>query len=216
MREAVRMMAERRDSFAAALSAVRRMAREGRFAWGEPIVIKSLAAELRLSSTPVREALSCISGLGLIEHRQGHGYFFPALSAADIIDLFDLEWTHVHAALTLHDRGAATLQRALSSAMPLVTVQALFAAVVGHTGNEALGASHRIALERLAPVYRALDSLWADDASGAEAIAIAGGRGGRDALLRATEVHHRARCAQAGEIARALRRESGRQDIAQI
>lgn len=205
------MMAERRDSYAAALSSVRRMAREGRFAWGDPIVIKSLAAELRLSSTPVREALACISGLGLIEHRQGHGYFFPALSAADIIDLFDLEWTYVHAALTLHDRGAATLQRGLSSAMPLSTVQALFAAVVGHTGNEALGASHRTALERLAPVYRVIDSLGAGDATAVEAISIAGGRGGREALLRAIEAHHKARCALAGEIARILRRESDRQ-----
>jgi len=73
-----------RDPYGTALGAVRRFADDGRFVPGEPIVVTELAAEVGLSATPVREALACLAGQGLIERRRGRGYFYPALDGSEI------------------------------------------------------------------------------------------------------------------------------------
>ena len=76
-----------RDPYGVALGAMRQFAREGRFEPGDPLVVTDLAAEIGLSPTPVREALACLAGEGLIERQRGKGSFYPVLSAAEIIDL---------------------------------------------------------------------------------------------------------------------------------
>ncbi|MFC5345529.1 GntR family transcriptional regulator [Brevundimonas staleyi] len=195
-----------RDPFGAALAAIRSRLREGRFGWGEPLVIKDLALDLRLSATPVREALALLAGERLIERRRGQGYVFPGLTTADVIDLYDLHWTYLHAALTLHGRGAATLQKVLGSHGDAPALPALFEAVVEHTGNEALIQAHADVLARLSGPAR----LEAELVSGLEArvaaMTAAIGRGEIAALLDQLEAFHRARSSQAGEIARRLRR----------
>ncbi len=201
------MNTERRDPYGAALARLRRMACDGRFAWGESLVIKSLTAELRVSSTPVREALACLAGERLIERRRGHGYFFPSLTAADIIDLFDLQWTYVHAALMLHGRGWASLQKALASSPSSDDFQGVFLSIVEHTGNEALIAAHAATLDRLAAVCRTFSVLEVSFAPTAKELARFIVEGDAGALSKGVEAHHRQRCSYAGEIARSLRRE---------
>ena len=82
------MLHEPRDPYGAALFALRRMMRQGRFVWGEPLVIKTLSAELRLSATPVREAMACLAGEGLIARFGGDESVILARSTA-----LELEWT---------------------------------------------------------------------------------------------------------------------------
>lgn len=82
-----------RDPFAVARTALAGYAAAGRFGWGRPLVATSLAAELGLSPTPVREALAHLAGEGIIEHRPGRGYFAPSPTAADIVELYEL---HLH------------------------------------------------------------------------------------------------------------------------
>lgn len=145
-------VAETRDPYGAALSAVRSFADAGRFTPGEAIVITELAAEVGLSPTPVREALACLAGQGLIERRKGRGYFYPALKAADVIDLFELQRAFLHAALTLYPRGLTPLRKAASSVDPLDGVQALFNGLVAQCGNTALTLAHERLNERLRSV----------------------------------------------------------------
>lgn len=186
-----------RDPYGAALGAVRRFAQAGRFVPGEPIVVTELAAEVGLSATPVREALACLAGEGLIERRRGRGYFYPALTAADVIDLFELQLAFLHAALTLHPRGLASLRKAVAALDPLDGVQVLFDAVVAQSGNSALITAHRRVAHRLGPVLR---SERAEESRSGEEVqglidAIIGGRIAD--LLRLLEIHHERRCATA-------------------
>lgn len=145
---------ESRDPYGAALGAVRRFAAAGRFVPGEPIVVTELAAEVGLSATPVREALACLAGQGLIERRRGRGYFYPALGPAEIIDLFELQLAYLHAALTLCPRGLAPLRKAALAVDPLAGVQALFDAVVTQSSNAALILAHQQVVDRLKAVLR--------------------------------------------------------------
>lgn len=87
-----------RDPFGMALKALRTALEEGR-APGKRLAIADLAVELRLSTSPVREALSRLCGEGLIEDRRGLGYFTRALPAEDIVGLLELERAHVELAI---------------------------------------------------------------------------------------------------------------------
>lgn len=82
-------MARERDQFATALSALAGYAGDGRFGWGHPLAATTLAGELGLSPTPVREALAHLAGEGIIEHRPGRGYFAPSPSSSDIVELYE-------------------------------------------------------------------------------------------------------------------------------
>lgn len=186
-----------RDPYGAALSAVRRFAADGRFVPGGPIVVTELAAEVGFSPTPLREALACLAGEGLIERRRGRGYFYPELSAAEFIDLFELQLAYVHAALTLWPRGLAPLRKAVGALSPLDDTQALFEAIVAQSGNRALISAHRRVADRL----KAASRLWGRQAEAeawavrAMVAAIAEGR--IAALIELLGVHHERRCARA-------------------
>jgi DNA-binding GntR family transcriptional regulator len=45
---------------------------------------------VKLSPTPVREALSRLAGEGELEERRGDGFFVRRLSAADLIPLYEM------------------------------------------------------------------------------------------------------------------------------
>ncbi|MBB5745718.1 GntR family transcriptional regulator [Brevundimonas variabilis] len=81
-------MTRRRDPFHMALMTLRTYARSGMFAPGSPIVIAEEARRLRLSTTPVREALAYLYGEGLIERSPSGGYLAPRLDVALIRDRF--------------------------------------------------------------------------------------------------------------------------------
>jgi len=186
-----------RDPYGAALGAVRRFADAGRFVPGEPIVVTELAAEVGLSATPLREALACLAGQGLIERRRGRGYFYPALGICEIIDLFELQLAYLHAALTLCPRGLAPLRKAAVAVDPLDGVQALFDAVIAQSSNSALVLAHRRVADRLRAVLKA-EHAW-DESEGASIVAmveaIAAGDIAR--VLGLLEDYRERRCARA-------------------
>lgn len=196
-------LSEPRDPYGAALGAVRRFADAGRFNPGEPIVVTELAAEVGFSPTPVREALACLAGQGLIERRRGRGYFYPALTAAEIIDLFELEHAYLHAALTLHPRGLALLRKAVVAVDPREGPQALFAAIIAQSSNAALGAAHQRLLNRLRPVIAAERTFADDEAMVVKTMVDTVVAGRIDDLLAHLNAFHERRCARSlGLVAR--------------
>lgn len=192
---------EPRDPYGAALGAVKRFAEAGRFIPGEPIVVTELAAEVGLSTTPVREALACLAGQGLIERRRGRGYFYPSLTAADIIDLFELQLAYLHAALALYSRGLTPLRKATVGVDPLDGVQALFDAIITQSTNAALVVAHQRVVDRLNAVLKV--ERGHEDADGAtvktmvEVIV----EGRIPDLLGLLESYHDRRCARASVLA---------------
>ncbi len=77
-------MTRRRDPFTQALESLRTRAEAGVFAPGRPVVIIDEARRLRLSTTPVREALAWLCGYGLIERAPMGGYLAPRLDPATV------------------------------------------------------------------------------------------------------------------------------------
>lgn len=79
-------MIRRRDPFTQALDSLRARAEDGTFVPGQPVVIIDEARRLRLSTTPVREALAWLCGFGLIERAPAGGYLAPRLDPAIVRD----------------------------------------------------------------------------------------------------------------------------------
>lgn len=66
---------------------------------GDQIVVSDIANRLRISPTPVREALARLSGERLVDDRRNYGYFVPLPSWFDLVELYDLCELHLDAAL---------------------------------------------------------------------------------------------------------------------
>ncbi|WP_287901538.1 GntR family transcriptional regulator [Brevundimonas sp.] len=186
-----------RDPYNAALGAVRRFAGSGRFVPGEAIVVTELAAEVGLSPTPVREALACLAGEGLIERRRGRGYFYPSLNAAEIIDLFELQLAYLHAALSLYPRGLGSLRKAAMAVDPLDGVQALFDAIITQSANAALCLAHQRVSDRLMVVLRRERAHEDGDGATVRAMVAVIVEGDVPGLLALIETHHERRCRRA-------------------
>lgn len=140
-----------RDPYHTALRALAGFAGAGRFRWGEPLVATALAAELRLSPTPVREALARLAGEGVLEHRPGRGYFAPSPSASDIAELYDLHRRLAHWAL-----DAFATPVVWTAEGPPATVQlrleSLYGAMAATAGSEVLARAQRRTAIQLRPI----------------------------------------------------------------
>ena len=140
-----------RDPYHIALRALAGFAGAGRFRWGEPLVATALAAELRLSPTPVREALARLAGEGVLEHRPGRGYFAPSPSASDIAELYELHRRLTHWAL---DAFTAPVVRAVEGppATSQLRLESLYGAIVAAAGNDILARTQRRTAIQLRPI----------------------------------------------------------------
>ncbi len=63
--------------------------RSGRLKSGHPLQEVTIAADLGVSRTPVREVLARLASEGLIQ-AEGRGYVVPRLSAQDVEDIYEL------------------------------------------------------------------------------------------------------------------------------
>lgn len=92
-------MARNRDPFSLALQTLRRLAYEGAFPADRPIIILDEAKRLRLSTTPVREALAWLGGEGMIERAPNGGYAGLRQDATSVAGRYRLRFRLVAAAL---------------------------------------------------------------------------------------------------------------------
>jgi DNA-binding transcriptional MocR family regulator len=167
------MAAARVEPFQHAVLAIRERLRAGQFRPGERIAVTELADGLHLSATPVREALSRLSGEGLLEDRRGQGFFVRLLTAADIADLFRLSLAQLTIARDPRRpslrppqmRGEPAPQ---TGADPVRDIERRFETWISHTGSRVLLAAHRSVQVQLGPVRRLENRLFDDLAQEAE------------------------------------------------
>jgi DNA-binding GntR family transcriptional regulator len=163
-----RMSTGREDSFLQALTALQDRLRDGRFRPGARIPATEVADALRLSATPVREALSRLAGEGLVEDRRGQGYFARSLSALDVADLYRISLAQLNIALDAHRCPLSHGERFEAAPAvpdrsdPVRTVERLFAAWVSRAGGRALAAAHRTLQIQLGPVRRVEPMVFSD------------------------------------------------------
>jgi hypothetical protein len=200
------MPVDRGEPFQIALISLRERLREGILPPGERIAAVDIAADLRLSATPVREALWRLVGEGLLEDRRGQGFFVRPLTATDITDLYGLSLAHLDIA---HEPERTPVRR-LPAPMPGIDVkmtdpvrdvERLFAGWISETGSPALIAAHRAILIQLGPVRRVEPKLFEDLATEASKLRVLDPREPGGEWSAAVREFHERRIAQADRLA---------------
>jgi DNA-binding GntR family transcriptional regulator len=214
----------RRDAFALALDALRRRLRQGVDAPGDALPINLIAAELRLSSTPVREALSRLAGERLVDKR-GPAYTRPRMDGPALAALYGLRLIHLLAALapeveprrvrqSAPRRAPLTFARDLASgASPTAFVEALFLGLVRDADDPILVQAYQPIADRLAP-FQGLEARGLGDVA-QEALGLISAFEADDtkALRSGLRRYHRQRMAQSHALVRLAEREKYRTDI---
>lgn len=208
---------ENRDPFGKALASIRGRLRAGDYVMGEQLMITELSRGLRLSATPVREALSRLAGEGLIEDRRGMGYFAWRLDAVELSELYDLQMVYLAAALRraidptiLELRRANGLADAPSAtdrpSSDLDRTEAVFQRIIVGARSLALSRANKILADRLAPARRveayAMPIAVSDEIADLER-QIEGGVA--EAIEEALEAYHGRRTRHAPAVIAALR-----------
>ncbi len=175
-----------RDPFGEALAALRKLLARP-LPPGRRLPVADIAADLNLSTSPVREALSRLCGEGLIEDRRGQGYFTRVLPVEDILGLLALERTHL---VLAHSLVGGTAPASADD----VALERWMAGVMARCENQPLVESFARVQARLRPL-RALSEPVRRDAQEAQAAP-------EDAL----EAYYDRRVAEAAGLASRLRR----------
>lgn len=166
-------MARNRDPFTQALTSLRERIHSGVLAGGAPVIVQDEAARLRLSTTPVREALARLSGEGLVERAASGGYVTLRLDAAAARDRYAMQAHYVRIAVEANVRALGSLRPPappFAADIPLAAVDRLFAAIVCSAGNQVLWEAYRKVNGQL-DLVRRLEAVLFDDL-GAEATAL--------------------------------------------
>lgn len=206
-------MPPRRDAFALSLSALRRRLREGEDAPGDALPIQLIAEDLRLSTTPVREALSRLAGEDLVEKR-GPAYTRPHLDGPTLAQLYNLRLIYLSAALAPDVERRAARRRLpahapldlagqlAQGAAPAELIEALFLEIMLSGDDLILAQVYQRAAARLAPFLAAEAEILAD--VGPEALALVAAFETRDAAGLRLDVrrYHRRRVSAAHAISR--------------
>lgn len=91
----------------------------GRIEPGEVVSVATVAAELGVSVTPVREAVMDLAHLGMVEIIRNRGFRVPPLSEHDLDEIFTLRTMLEAPAMAevarIHDAGALAPYRALAA-----------------------------------------------------------------------------------------------------
>lgn len=200
----------RRDPFGLALGHLRRQLATGAIWPGQSLIIQDLAADLKLSPTPVREALARLAGEGLIEVRQGGGYRLWSANAVDLADLYEAHLSALLSSLRVlvnePGRRVAYGEAKAVEGPSAESTEAAFDALARACGNRVLVAWRRSLAQRLGWARR-VEGLVFDDLNDEAAglvrdLALATDPG---AQARIVAAFHRRRRDGAELIARALR-----------
>lgn len=218
-------MPPRRDAFALALSALKLRLRQGVDAPGDALPINLIAAELRLSSTPVREALSRLAGEHLVEKR-GPVYTRPQLEGPTLAELYSLRALLVQTAM-VPDAGRRARRRTFPQRPPLALadelasrsrapdeiVSALFLELVLSAGDLILAQTYQAVTERLLPFQPLEAQLFTDLEDEGSKLIAAFVVGDPRSLGAGVRLYHRRRIAAAASITGLAMGEKYRTDI---
>lgn len=205
-------MARRRDPFGEVLNTLRVRLRDGVYGPGETLNIAELSEELRLSTTPIREALARLAGEGLVEDQRGRGYQAASLDLADLLELYDLSFLHVSLALERTQIEAAVTDAVepLDAAAQPAELAAFEAGLLGHvvrrSGHRALIEANARLLDRLGPARLAGARLAADPLAELRSLTAALAGGDLATLRGELERYHARRRAEADAVVRSMRR----------
>ncbi|MEJ8406068.1 hypothetical protein WKI27_11990 [Brevundimonas vesicularis] len=186
-------MTRNREPFAKALDNLQRRLMEGAYGPGAPIVILDEARRLRLSTTPVREALAWLSGAGLVEHSATGGYRAAGLDAGAVRDAYAFRNTCLLLSLERAGRTAV-------SAVPAADPQAMFAWIVGRSGDAALSRAFETVNFRLVRLVRAERQILDHPAAAIADIRAALVEGRRRDAAAGISAYHRERIAAAAAL----------------
>lgn len=198
------------EPFQRALTELRERLRIGALPPGARVTAKEVAEDLRLSATPVREALSRLAGEGLLEERRGDGFFVRSLTALDIADLYRMSLAVLSMAQDQDRRARPDLGQAaaaLAATDPVRAVERLFSAWVAEAGSPVLVASHRLLTIQVGAVRRMESRLLGDLQAEAERLAGLAGAGGGQERRHALATFHERRIALADQLADLLEAE---------
>ncbi len=189
-------MARNRDPFMSALRRLRARAVGAAFQPGRPIVILDEAQALRLSTTPVREALSWLGGEGLVERGAAGGYVGLRAEPSLVAARYRMRLRCLLAAVEETPPGLASL----FTTRPGDVLDEIVAA----SSDPILTAVYRRMQDQLAPLVALEPSILGPDKADLEEIAAARSDAAKlkDALIR----HHRLRIDAAPLLAAALER----------
>jgi len=188
-----------RDPFSLALQDLRDRAMQGLYAPGRSVVIIEEARRLRLSTTPIREALAWLCGEGLMERAPRTGYLAPRVDASLLRDRYWVRFRCLETGLELTANQAAVAAPARDAADQGAVLD-LFDRIVRATGNRALIEAFRLVDAQLRMLAGAEARLFGDIREEAlELLRIESG-GSHDQLLTAIDAYHRRRMESAAVI----------------
>lgn len=186
-------MTRKRDPFIQALDSIRQRSEAGAYAPGAPVVIIEEARRLRLSTTPVREALAWLCGEGLIERAPAGGFLAPRMDAALVRDRFAFRLqclaTSLEMAAALPDRG----EPLPSAAAPDHRLAGQLDRMVRGAGNSVLAEAFGRVGRQLLPLVEAERRLFLDREAEATAILHLYDVGSVPALRLALTAYHQRR-----------------------
>jgi DNA-binding GntR family transcriptional regulator len=205
------MAEEQAEPFIFALSVLRDRLRLGELGPGSRITAMEVADELRLSTTPVREALSRLAGEGLVDDRRGQGYFVRGLSAADVADLYRMSLAHLLIALEPRRAGRAPAPEEPPDPDldPIARTEAEFRRWVAQSGSRVLIREFRTLQIQLGPVRRLEWRIVTDLAAEAGALLSRVQQGPRSEWMSQLRQFHSRRIREATRLASFLEARNG-------
>jgi DNA-binding GntR family transcriptional regulator len=200
------------EPFFVALNVLRERLRLGELGPGSRITAMEVADELRLSTTPVREALSRLAGEGLVDDRRGQGYFVRALSAADVADLYRMSLAHLLIALEPRRLGRApeAADPGDPESDPVARTEAEFRRWVARSGSRVLIREFRTLQIQLGPVRRLEWRIVTDLAAEADALLLRAEQASRGEWMSQLRQFHSRRIREATRLASYLETRNGR------
>ncbi|MDQ1193786.1 DNA-binding GntR family transcriptional regulator [Brevundimonas vesicularis] len=197
-------MARNRDPFTQALASLRDRIHSGALAGGAQVIVQDEAQRLRLSTTPVREALARLSGEGLVERAASGGYVTVRFDAAAARDRWAMHAQYVRIAVELNARALGALRPPappFEPDRPIVAADRLFSSLVCSAGNRVLWDAFRTVSGQLDLVRRYETVLFDDLGEEARGLYAAYSEAVTPAFAEAVGRYHDRRMGAAGALA---------------
>ena len=191
---------------------------------GDALPIQRVAQDLRLSTTPVREALSRLAGEHLVEKR-GPTYTRPRLDGPTLAGLYNLRLIYLSAALAPDVQRRSAKDRATprasfdfarelaGGASPPSVIEALFRDLMRAVDDPILVQAYQQITDRLAPFQVLEVEALGDIAHEALGLVIASEAGLTAEMRVGVRRYHRRRMGQSHALVRLAEGEKYRTDI---